>query len=264
MKRRGPPLLDFRNVTLLRGGRRVLDGLTFSVARGENVAIVGPNGSGKSSLIKLLTRELYPFVNDGAPSSMRILGRESWDLFALRRHLGIVSLDLQADFAREMTGLEAVLSGFFSSVGLWYRNRVTRDMERKAMKALARLGVSHLADRLMTAMSTGEARRMLIGRALVHDPDTLVLDEPTNSLDLRAVREFRETLRKLARSGTSVILVTHHLEDLFPEVRRAILLREGRIYRDGPAPEVLTNTNLSALFEMPVKVESSRGYYRLC
>ncbi len=263
MRRRGPPLLEFRNVTLLRGGRRVLDGISFSVARGENVAIVGPNGSGKSSLIKLLTRELYPFVNDGAPSSMRILGRETWDLFALRRRLGIVTLDLQADFARDMTGLEAVLSGFFSSVGLWRRNRVTGDMERKASRALERLESGHLAGRLMTAMSTGEARRMLIARALVHDPDTLLLDEPTNSLDLRAVREFRAILRRLARSGTGVILVTHHLEDLFPEVGRAILLREGRIFRDGPVRIVLTDDTLAELFGMPVRVESARGYYRM-
>lgn len=263
MKRRGPPLLDFRNVTLVRGGRRALDRLTLTVGVGENVALVGPNGSGKSSFIKLLTRELYPFVNDGAPSSMRVLGKESWDLFALRRHLGIVSLDLQADFARDMTGYEAVLSGFFSSVGLWHRHRVTREMEKKAVRVLERLEAFALADRAMTQMSTGEARRMLIGRALVHDADTLVLDEPTNSLDLRAVREFRDLLRKLARSGTSVILVTHHLDDLFPEIRRTVLLREGRIFRDGPTSEVLTDANLGEIFKMPVRVERKDGYYRL-
>jgi iron complex transport system ATP-binding protein len=264
MKRRGPPLLEFRNVTLVRGGRRVLDGITLAVGVGENIALVGPNGSGKSSFIKLLTRELYPFVNDDAVSSMKVLGRERWDLFALRRHLGIVSLDLQADFAREMTGFEAVLSGFFSSVGLWHRHRVTREMEKKAVAILERLEAFALADRPMTEMSTGEARRMLIGRALVHGADTLVLDEPTNSLDLRAVREFRDTLQKLARSGTSVILVTHHLEDLFPEIRRTVLLREGKVFRDGATVDVLTTPNLTELFRMPVRVERKDGYYRLC
>jgi iron complex transport system ATP-binding protein len=264
MKRRGPPLLEFRNVTLVRGGRRVLDGITLAVGVGENIALVGPNGSGKSSFIKLLTRELYPFVNDDAVSSMKVLGRERWDLFALRRHLGIVSLDLQADFAREMTGFEAVLSGFFSSVGLWHRHRVTREMEKKAVAILERLEAFALADRPMTEMSTGEARRMLIGRALVHGADTLVLDEPTNSLDLRAVREFRDTLQKLSRSGTSVILVTHHLEDLFPEIRRTVLLREGKVFRDGATVDVLTTPNLTELFRMPVRVERKDGYYRLC
>src|SRR5437762_9744736 len=145
MKR--PPLLDFEDVVLMRGGARVLDRLTFRIARGENTAILGPNGSGKSSLLKLLTRELYPVANDG-PYRMRILGRESWDLFSLRAHLGIVSNDLQVDFARECSGWEAVVSGFFSSIGLWANHRVSPEMERKAGSVLKRLEVTHLADRL--------------------------------------------------------------------------------------------------------------------
>lgn len=247
---------------MIRGGTRVLDGLTFRIATGENVAILGPNGSGKSSLLKLLTRELYPVANDG-PYAMRILGRETWDLFELRRRLGIVSNDLQADFARECSGWEAVASGFFSSVGLWSRHRLTRAMEAQVWRVLDRLEVAPLADRRMNSMSAGEARRMLIGRALIHDPDALVLDEPTTSLDLRAARDFRATLRKLVRAGTSLVLVTHALEEVIPEVSRVILLREGRVFRDGPKKEVLTAGNLSELYRMPVRIEAENGVYHL-
>lgn len=247
---------------MMRGGARVLDGLTFRIAVGENVAILGPNGSGKSSLLKLLTRELYPVANEH-PYRMRILGRESWDLFELRRHLGIVSTDLQSDFARECSGWEAVASGFFSSVGLWSCHRLTKAMEKKAWAVLERLEIAPLADRLMTAMSTGEARRMLIGRALIHDPEALVLDEPTNSLDLRALREFRTTLRKLVRAGTSLILVTHALEEVIPEVSRVILLREGRVFKDGPKKEILSAANLSELYRMPVRLDLEDGYYHV-
>ena len=261
MKKR-PPLIEFENVTMVRGGRRILDGLTFRIDVGENVALLGPNGSGKTSLLKLLTRELYPVANDG-PYTMRILGRETWDLSELRRHLGIVSSDLQADFARECSGWEAVASGFFSSVGLWSRHRLTRAMERKAWAVLERLEVGRLADRPMTAMSAGEARRMLIGRALIHDPDALVLDEPTTSLDLRAAREFRSTIRKLVRAGTSLVLVTHALEEVIPEVSRVILLREGRVFKDGAKERILTAENLSALYRMPVRLEREGGLYRL-
>jgi iron complex transport system ATP-binding protein len=257
-----PPLLDFDRVTMIRGGRRVLDGLTFRIDVGENVAILGPNGSGKSSLLKLLTRELYPVTNDG-PTAMRILGRETWNLFELRRHLGIVSTDLQLEFARECSGWETVLSGFFSSVGLWTCHRVTRAMEAKARQVLRRLEIEHLAGRAMTAMSTGEARRMLIGRALIHDPDALVLDEASNSLDLRALREFRATLRGLVRHGTSVILVTHALEEVIPEVSRVLLLREGRIFKDGPKKEMLTAENLSDLYRIPVRLAVSDGLYHI-
>jgi len=260
MKKR-PPLLDLENVTMLRGGRPVLDGLTFRIDLGENVALLGPNGSGKSSLLKLLTRELYPVTRD-TTFRMRILGKDRWELFDLRRHLGIVSMDLQADFARECSGWEAVVSGFFSSVGLW-NHKVTPAMERKAWRALERLEVGHLANRLMTEMSSGEARRMLLGRALIHDPEALVLDEPTTSLDLRLVRELRETMRKLARGGTALILVTHAIEEVIPEIHRVILLREGRVFKDGPRDEVLTSENLSELYRMKVRLEEESGIYHV-
>ena len=261
MKKR-PPLLDLDNVHMIRGGKPVLNGLAFRIDVGENVAVLGPNGSGKSSLLKLLTRELYPVSRD-TTYRMRILGRDRWELFDLRRHLGIVSMDLQHDFARECSGWEAVVSGFFSSVGLWSNHRVTPAMERRAWRVLERLEASALADRLMTEMSSGEARRMLLGRALIHDPDALVLDEPTTSLDLRLVREFRDTLRKLARGGTSIILVTHAIEEVIPEIHRVILLRDGRVFRDGPKKDVLTAANLSELYRMPVRLDEEDGYYHV-
>jgi len=257
-----PALVAFENVSLLRGGRRVLDGVSFEIGVGENVAILGPNGSGKSSLVKLLTRELYPLAN-GVRSSLRVLGRDRWELFELRRHLGIVSPELQDTFAQGITAREAVLSGFFSSVGLWTNHRVTSAMAASADRALRRLDVAPLADRPMNEMSAGEARRTLIARALVHGPRALVLDEPMTSLDLRAHRDFRETLRKLARGGTNVVLVTHALEDVIPEISRVVLVRDGRVFKDGPAEELLSGRTLSELYRMPVRVERAGGYYHV-
>ena len=260
MSRKRPPLLDLDNVHMLRGGKPVLNGLSFRIDVGENVAVLGPNGSGKSSLLKLLTRELYP-VSRETDYRMRILGKDRWELFELRRHLGIVSMDLQHDFARECSGWEAVVSGFFSSVGLWANHHVTPIMEKKAWRVLEHLEVDHLADRLMTEMSSGEARRMLLGRAMIHDPDALVLDEPTTSLDLRLVREFRDIMRKLARHRTSIILVTHAIEEVIPEIQRVILLREGRVFRDGPKKSVLTSENLSELYRMKIRLDEENGFY---
>ena len=261
MSTKRPPLLDLDNVHMLRGGKPVLNGLSFRIDVGENVAVLGPNGSGKSSLLKLLTRELYP-VSVDTTYRMRILGKDRWELFDLRRHLGIVSMDLQHDFACECSGWEAVASGFFSSVGLWDR-KLTPAMEQQTWKVLERLEVESLANRLMTEMSSGEARRMLLGRALIHDPDALVLDEPTTSLDLRLVREFREIMRKLARGGTSIILVTHTIEEVIPEIHRVILLRDGRVFKDGPKKDVLTSENLSELYRMKVRVDEENGYFHV-
>jgi iron complex transport system ATP-binding protein len=247
------PLLEFQNVTVMRGVKRALDSLTFSIAQGEHVAILGPNGSGKSTLIKAITRECYPVQG----SALRILGRDRWNVFDLRVLLGIVSNDLAQTCARDITGREAVLSGFFSSIGLQPYHEVTPEMERKAGEVLELLEVPHLAGRWMDEVSSGEARRILIGRALVHDPKALVLDEPTTSLDLRATWEVHEILRKLARSGITIIMVTHHLPDLIPEIGRAILLKQGRVFHDGPRAEALSAEMLAGLFEMPAEVFSA-------
>jgi len=254
------PLLDFQNVTVQRGDRIVLDGVTLSIAQGEHAAILGPNGSGKSTFIKLLTRELYPRLKP-EPWSLRIIGRERWHLFDLRNHLGIVSNDWMQMCTRDYSAYEIVLSGFFGSVGIWPNHEVTPQMEEKARSVMELLEVTHLSERNTNELSSGEARRILIGRALVHDPQALVLDEPTSSLDLRATYELREILRKLAGQGISILMVTHHLPDIIPEMNRVVLIREGRIFHDGPKAEVLQSGPLSELFGFPVEVLEREGYY---
>ena len=256
------PLIEFRNVTVQRGERIVLDGVSLSIAQGEHVAILGPNGSGKSTLIKLMSRELYPRIK-AEPWSLRILGRDRWVLFDLRNQLGIVSNDWMQMCTRDYSGHEIVLSGFFGSVGVWPNHAVTAEMERKAREVMELLEISHLAGRYTTEMSSGEARRILIGRALVHDPQALVLDEPTSSLDLHATCELREILRKLARNGISIIMVTHHLPDIIPEMRRVVLIRQGRVHCDGPKEQVLEAVTLTALFGVPVEVLERGGYYHV-
>ncbi|HTM50578.1 MAG TPA: ATP-binding cassette domain-containing protein [Bryobacteraceae bacterium] len=257
-----PPLIEFQNLTVCRGEKVALDRITLSIDAGEHVAILGPNGSGKSSLIKTITRECYPRYS-GNGTGLRIFGRERWNVFDLRALLGIVSNDLMNACARDISGREAVLSGFFSSVGIWPNHHVTAPMERKADEVLDLLEVTHLAARDVNEMSSGEARRILIGRALVHDPKALVLDEPTASLDLRAMHELRAILRKLARGGTSIIVVTHHLPDILPEMERVIMIRAGRILRDGPKRQVLTSESLSDLFGAPVELVERAGLYQI-
>ena len=256
------PLIEFHNVTVQRGESTVLDGLTLSIAQGEHVAILGPNGSGKSTLIKLVSRELYPRMKE-EPWSLRILGRDRWHLFELRNQLGLVSNDWMQMCTRDFSGWEIVLSGFFGSVGIWPYHHVTPEMERKAREVMELLEITHLAARNTNEMSSGEARRMLIARALVHDPQALILDEPTTSLDLRATYELREILRKLARNGIGMIMVTHHLPDIIPEMERVVLLANGRTCRDGPKHQVLTAPSLGEMFGIPVEVLERGGYYHV-
>jgi len=256
------PLLQFHKATVAFGGVPALDSITTTIHAGENVAIIGPNGSGKSTMIKLITRELYPLAGDGE-SPLRILGESTWDVFRLRSLFGIVSGDLQDFFRRPLSGREVVLSGFFGSVGLYPHHEITPAMESRADELLKLLEIEHLAGKLMTEMSTGEARRMLIGRALAHKPKALILDEPSNGLDPHAARTFANSLRKIARSGKSVILVTHHLPDIIPEITRVIMLRQGRLFADGPKQEVLTSASLSELFAISAEVIERNGYFHL-
>src|SRR5216110_885798 len=203
-----PALIEFERISVMRGKTVALDDVSLKIGVGEHVAILGPNGCGKSTLIKAITRECYPLIQEG--SSVRILGEERWHVAELRTLLGIVSNDLMMTCTRSVSGRDIVLSGFFSSIGIWPHQDITSEMVDRAERAMATLEVSHLAGRFTNEMSTGEARRMLIARALVHNPLTLILDEPSVALDLAAQHELRLILRKLAQSGIGIVMVTHH------------------------------------------------------
>jgi len=257
------PLLQIQNATVVKNGKTLLDRLNLEIAEGQHTAILGPNGSGKSTLIKLLTRQYYPRVREGMTSSVSIFGHQRWDIFELRSLLGIVTADLHQAFTGEdaPSGQEAVLSGFFAGLGLAPHHVVTDEMRSQAQASLELVEATHLASKPMSQMSTGEARRVLIARALVSDPRALLLDEPTTGLDMSARRHFLETLRLLAGRGKTIILVTHHIEEIIPEIDHVVLLQGGSVFREGEKRDLLTNETLSSLYQAPVRVRSQFEYY---
>src|SRR5882757_6811195 len=259
-----PPLLFLEHLTVMRGTREqrpALDDVTLQVAAGEHLCILGPNGCGKSTLIKTITRECYPLAREG--SSISILGRERWNIFELRSLLGIVSPDLLASCTTDATGRDVVLSGFFSSTRIFPHHEPNPALLARSIEALERLGIVHLADRSVAHMSSGEAKRTLIARALVHDPQALLFDEPSNALDIGAQVQLRGTMRQLAQSGLGILLVTHHVAEIIPEIERVVLLREGRILADGPKSSVLTAEHLSNVFGVAVRLGQHDGYFHL-
>ena len=255
-------LLSIDRATVLREGRPLLDALSLSIAPGQHTAILGPNGSGKSTLVKLIERRLYPLVHkDGSPV-VRVFGRDRWNVAELRSLLGVVSSDLRREFegSNELAS-HAVLSGFFASMTLGLDHVVDRAMSRRAAEALERVGVAHLAERDVSTLSTGEARRVLIARALVHRPRALLLDEPCAGLDPGTRRRFLDLLSELAREGTTLVMVTHHVEEIVPEIDHVVMLRDGRVFDQGPKQRLLADRHLSELFGWPMEVERGNGFY---
>ncbi|WP_202617406.1 ABC transporter ATP-binding protein [Roseimaritima sediminicola] len=253
-----PPLLELEQVTVTRGPVRILDRVDITLPQGQHTAILGANGSGKTSLLKLLIRQFYPSVDGEHAGTVRILGRSDWHIDSLRRQLGIVSNELDQAFASgrsgRMTALQTVLSGF-SGVRLARHLKYDgkRDV-RRAGEALERMDAGHLAERTLETMSTGERRRTLIARALVHGPAALVLDEPTTGLDIAARATLLKQLGELAAGGTTLLLVTHHVEEILPAIRRVVLLKAGRVHGVGETEQMLTDDRLSDVFETPVAV----------
>ena len=256
-------LLTIDRASLMQGDRLVLDQLTLRLADGQHTAILGPNGSGKSTLVKLIARHLYPLAQRDGSGTVRIFGRDRWNVSELRSLLGIVSPAVQLDYTSDtpVEVFDAVVSGFFAARGTSFNHQITDDMRERATEALRQVGATSLVGRNMVSLSTGEARRVLIARALVHRPRALLLDEPCAGLDMASRRHFLESLRALARSGTTLLLVTHHVEEILPEIENVVLLRDGRVFKQGYKSSTLTDGALSETFGMPVRVTTHGNYY---
>ena len=249
-----------KNITVFRGETQVFNGLTLEITQGCNTAILGPNGSGKSTLLKLLTREIYPVECNG--SHIRVFGRELWNVWELRRHFGIISSDLQQEYTGDARGMDVILSGYYSSIDTYAYQRFSAKDRKRAARVMDILGVTELADRRFAAMSTGEQRRFLLGRALISDPDALILDEPTSGLDLKSCFHYLNIVRRLMRSGKTVILVTHHIHEIPPEISRVVFLKGGEVVADGEKTKILTSEKLSSLFDTPIELVHANGFFQ--
>lgn len=253
-------IIEIQKAEVYQGAIQVFADLSLEIAAGCQTAILGPNGAGKTTLLKLLSREIYPVDREG--SFVRLFGRERWNVWELRSQLGIISHDLQRDYMDSVRGVEVILSGYYASIGVHGHQEFSDAQRKRAGEVMERLGITALQERRFFELSTGEQRRFLLGRALVHDPGTLILDEPTSGLDLRASFQYLDLVRSLIRLGKTILLVTHHLHEIPPEVERVILLKGGRVIADGKKTEVLTGERLSALFDVPMKLAQANGWYQ--
>jgi iron complex transport system ATP-binding protein len=250
--------VELEHVTVVRGNRPVLHDISLTIARGEQIALLGPNGCGKSTLLKTICCELYPLASPATRISL--FGRERWDLTELKKRLGVVQNEIPGKPMLKLKGRDAVLTGFFSSSTLWPNLEITPAMQQRADAVLEQIHATSLRARIFGEMSAGQQRRILIGRALVASSGCLLLDEPSNALDLAAQRDLRQLLVQLAEAGTTILEITHHIADIIPQMRRIVMMRDGRIIADGPREQLLTEPSLSELFATDVRLTERGGF----
>ncbi len=253
-------VLHITRADIYRGLNKVFDNLNLCIPVGQNTAIIGPNGAGKTTLLRTISRDLYPHLRDGG--AMQIFGQSSWNVWELRKRLGIVSLDLQQNFNPVTAGAGIVRTGFFSSLANFSHQKLTETQIRIADQRMEELGIKELRDRKFLKMSTGEQRRFLLARALVTDPDALILDEPTTGMDLPTKFQYLDTVARLIAQGKTIIIVTHHIDEIPPSIEHIVLLKSGHVMIEGSKRDVLNGQNLTKLFDVPIRVVEEDGWYR--
>ena len=253
-------MIDIHNVTAFQQQRRILDNFSLKIADGEKVAILGPNGAGKSTLLKLMTREIYPVEREG--SYLKLFGSDTVNLWDLRSQIGFVSQDLQEDYTPFTRALEVVTSGFFGAIGTHDHLQPSDEQLGQARELLASVEMADYEQVMFQRLSTGQKRRLLLARALVHKPTALILDEPANGLDMGASLGMLKLMRNFCAADHAMIITTHHIEEIIPEIERVVLLQNGRIFADGPKAEVLTSEALSELYHSNLRINEEEGWYR--
>ena len=255
--------IELSNVSLVRDGTPILEDISIKIAKGESVAVIGPNGSGKTSLMKILKGDARPYYDETKRITCRMFGKERWNIFDLRKKLGVVSGDLQSRFNDSAAVGAVILSGFFRTMDVYKDHEITDEMITAAEKAAERVGIYDKMTRDYGKLSLGEMRRTLIARALVPGPEMLLLDEPMTGLDIVIKAQFRDMFDSLIDKGTNVVMITHELEDIPKNVERVIMMKDGKIFRDGKKKDVLTSDIVSSLFSSPIKVTEDNGTYRM-
>ncbi len=252
------PVLEIRDAVVWRGETAALKDFSVVLRTGESVAILGPNGAGKSTLLKVLTGELRPEWGCGAVC--RLFGEDLWSLEELRHRIGVVMPEEVARFHPEEVAEDTVLSSLRGAYGKTRWMKFSKEEKARAAEAMELMGVAELAKRDFGALSSGERRRFLIARALVHQPEVLVLDEPSTALDFAAAMQLTATLCKLLDAGKTLVLVTHHPGEIPPDIGRVVLLKDGGVFADGEKRKVLTTEKLTSLYEVGLKVKWSAGW----
>ncbi|MGJ0298102.1 ATP-binding cassette domain-containing protein [Aliarcobacter cryaerophilus] len=254
-------IIEFKNIDVGYDEKVVLKDINLKIKSGEHFAILGANGSGKSTLMKLIQSQIHP--RHTKEFKKEIFGKSRYSIFELKKELGVITNDLHNYFEKEagyLNGFEVVLSGYYSSIGIFTHQDFTKEQIKKALEVMNFLEIIDLKDKKVSSMSTGQLRKCIVARALIHDPKAFVLDEPTVGLDIKAQINFIKLLQKISLKST-IILVTHHLEEIFPEIKNVALIYNNTIFKIGKKEDILNSENLSTVFDIKIEVKQKNERY---
>ena len=254
-------IIEFENIDVGYDEKVVLKNINLKIKSGEHFAILGANGSGKSTLMKLIQSQIHP--RHTKEFKKEIFGKSRYSIFDLKKELGVITNDLHNYFEKEagyLNGFEVVLSGYYSSIGIFTHQDFTKEQIKKALEVMNFLEIIDLKDKKVSSMSTGQLRKCIVARALIHDPKVFVLDEPTVGLDIKAQINFIKLLQKISLKST-IILVTHHLEEIFPEIKNVALIYNNTIFKIGKKEDILNSENLSTVFDIKIEVKQKNERY---
>ena len=252
---------DLKNINVCIDQKEVLSNINISLNHGENTLILGPNGSGKSTFLKLLNRSIHPITSNN--SSFKLFNKENINIWDLRKKVGFLFKEMEQRVNIGVTLYDVIISGFSGTFNSRYSKLLSEREKIKIDNLINEWGLNNIISNEFKSLSDGQKRRALLARALVYEPDILVLDEPFCNLDIKSNFILNRNLSKLIEQSVNIVYVTHNLESILPKTNRVILIKEGKIFKDGSPHELVTSKILSYLFNISINVIEQEGYWRM-
>ena len=252
---------DLKNINVYIDQKEVLSNINISLNHGENTLILGPNGSGKSTFLKLLNRSIHPITSNN--SSFKLFNKENINIWDLRKKIGFLFKEMEQRVNIGVTLYDVIISGFSGTFNSRYSKLLSEREKIKIDNLINEWGLNNIISNEFKSLSDGQKRRALLARALVYEPDILVLDEPFCNLDIKSNFILNRNLSKLIEQSVNIVYVTHNLESILPKTNRVILIKEGKIFKDGSPNELVNSKILSYLFNISINVIEQEGYWRM-
>ena len=251
---------SFKNISVYLDQKKILSNININLNYGENILILGPNGSGKSTFLKLLNRSIYPIAKKD--SSLKLFNKENINIWDVRKRIGFLFKEMEGRVNHGVKLYDVITSGFSGTFNSKYYKLFSEIEKVKVDNLINEWELNNIVNNEFHSLSDGEKRRALLARALVYEPDILVLDEPFCNLDIKSTFILNQNLNRLIEHSINIIYVTHSLESILPKTNRVILIKEGKIIKEGNPNEIINSKIISDLFKISINVVKQDGYWR--